>query len=156
MLRAENPLQRWRAPREERWRRAPTEERRRPSPRRAPQRRRSLATHGPPLSWRRCAASFTAARGLSAHGEAGRSGAAAGVRRVGGSVRARPGRACSATAVTEAAAELQGGSARDPAADLGGGGAARSGRGSSTTAVPRSAASPARGFFFNFFMNFFF
>jgi hypothetical protein len=38
--------------------------------------------------------------------------------------------------------------------DLWGGGAARSGRGSSTTAAPRSAASPARGFFFNFFLNF--
>ncbi|KAG2579315.1 hypothetical protein PVAP13_6NG274303 [Panicum virgatum] len=34
-------------------------------------------------------------------------------RQVGGSVRARPGRACSATAVTEAAAELRGRSARD-------------------------------------------
>ena len=157
MLRAENPLQRWRAPREERWRRATTEERRRPSPRRAPQRRRSLATHGPPLSWRRCAASFTAARGLSAHGEAGRSGAVARVHRVGGSVRARPGRACSATAVTEAAAELRGGSVRDPGAgslgrrrreirprELHHGGAKVSGK-------PR-----ARFFFSIFFMNFFF
>ena len=156
MLRAENPLQRWCAPREERWRRAPTEERRRPSPRRAPQRRRSLATHGPPLSWRRCAASFTAARGLSAHGEAGRSGAAARVRRVGGSVRARPGRGCSATAVPEAAAELRGGSARDPAAgslgrqrceirprELHHGGAKVSGK-------------PRARFFFQFFYEFFF
>ena len=148
MLRAENPLQRWRAPREERWRRAPTEERRRPSPRRAPQRRRSLATHGPPLSWRWCAASFTAARGLSGSrgGRAQRSdsqrsgGAAHGIEQSSDSTRAQRRRISACEARPRV---LRRGGARGLPGALGRR-RARTGCGISGAAAPRDLEAAAR------------